>query len=133
MVAVVAGILLNAKRQVLIAQRPAGKSYAGYWEFPGGKIEAAETPLAALCRELQEELAIDTQAENWQLFYQGQRGEEVQIAFYLAQTAQIYQPHGLENQLWAWVTIADLPQYQFPEPNTAVLALLQSLKLKETK
>ncbi|MDH4284714.1 MAG: NUDIX domain-containing protein, partial [Gallionellaceae bacterium] len=43
----------------LLAQRPAGKVYAGYWEFPGGKIEPGESPLHALRRELHEELGIE--------------------------------------------------------------------------
>jgi 8-oxo-dGTP diphosphatase len=47
---------------VLLAQRPEGKSMAGLWEFPGGKVEPGETPEAALIRELHEELGIDTWA-----------------------------------------------------------------------
>ncbi|HEY4199086.1 MAG TPA: (deoxy)nucleoside triphosphate pyrophosphohydrolase [Devosiaceae bacterium] len=58
---VVACALVDADRRVLIAQRPQGKSLAGLWEFPGGKIEAGETPEAALIRELDEELGIKTQ------------------------------------------------------------------------
>ncbi len=52
--------LIDADGRVLLAQRPAGKSMAGLWEFPGGKVEQGETPEAALIRELQEELGIDT-------------------------------------------------------------------------
>lgn len=122
---VAAGILLNARQQVLIAERPVGKSYAGYWEFPGGKIEANESALEALVRELKEELGIDTQAENWQLFYQGQRGTEVALQFFIAHTTRDYQVQGLENQRWQWVAINALANYQFPEPNTQVLQLLQ--------
>ena len=56
---VVAGVLVDAEDRVLIAERPAGKAFAGRWEFPGGKCQAHETPLEALRRELAEELGID--------------------------------------------------------------------------
>ncbi len=56
---VVAAGLLDGEGRVLVQQRPAGKSLAGLWEFPGGKIEPGETPEASLVRELHEELGID--------------------------------------------------------------------------
>jgi 8-oxo-dGTP diphosphatase len=52
--------LIDVDGRVLLAQRPEGKSLAGLWEFPGGKVEAGETPEAALVRELHEELGIET-------------------------------------------------------------------------
>ncbi|MBC7520477.1 MAG: (deoxy)nucleoside triphosphate pyrophosphohydrolase [Sandarakinorhabdus sp.] len=55
---VVAAALVDGESRVLVAQRPAGKSLAGLWEFPGGKIEPGETPETALARELAEELGI---------------------------------------------------------------------------
>ncbi|NOX40451.1 MAG: 8-oxo-dGTP diphosphatase MutT [Alphaproteobacteria bacterium] len=53
-------VLIDPDGRVLLTQRPEGKSMAGLWEFPGGKIEPGETPEEALIRELQEELGIDT-------------------------------------------------------------------------
>ena len=56
---VAVGILQRPDGQVLFAQRPPGKAYAGYWEFPGGKIEPGESDYAALVRELREELGVE--------------------------------------------------------------------------
>ena len=57
-VSVAAAVILRPDGQVLLAQRPGGKAYAGYWEFPGGKVELGETPRHALGRELSEELGL---------------------------------------------------------------------------
>jgi 8-oxo-dGTP diphosphatase len=59
LVLVAAVALTDRDGRVLIAERPAGKQLAGYWEFPGGKIEPGETPEAALIREIREELGIE--------------------------------------------------------------------------
>ena len=61
LVLVAACALIDADGRVLIAQRPAGKSMAGLWEFPGGKVDAGESPETALIRELREELSIAVQ------------------------------------------------------------------------
>ena len=55
---VAVGILINAQHQFLLTSRPPGKVYEGYWEFPGGKLEAHETVAQALARELQEEIGL---------------------------------------------------------------------------
>ena len=55
---VVAGALITRDNQVLLSRRPEGKNLAGFWEYPGGKIEENETPEVALCRELKEELCL---------------------------------------------------------------------------
>ncbi|WP_108659400.1 (deoxy)nucleoside triphosphate pyrophosphohydrolase [Acuticoccus kandeliae] len=56
---VVAAALIDKGGRILITQRPAGKAMAGLWEFPGGKVEADETPEAALIRELREEIGVE--------------------------------------------------------------------------
>lgn len=61
---VAVGILRDAEQRVLLGQRPAGKSYAGFWEFPGGKLEHGESVAAALTRELREELDIGVGAST---------------------------------------------------------------------
>jgi 8-oxo-dGTP diphosphatase len=66
-VEVAVGILLRPDGSFLLTSRPQGKVYAGYWEFPGGKLEAGEDVMAALRRELHEELGIRVEhAEVWQ-------------------------------------------------------------------
>src|SRR5262249_54430231 len=63
---VAAAVLIRGDPQVLLAQRPQGKPYAGYWEFPGGKLEPGESPRHALDRELHEELGITVRrASPW--------------------------------------------------------------------
>jgi 8-oxo-dGTP diphosphatase len=62
LVLVAACALVDPDGRVLVAQRPEGKAMAGLWEFPGGKLDAGETPERCLVRELHEELGIDTEA-----------------------------------------------------------------------
>ncbi len=65
---VAVGVLIDAEGRFLLTSRPAGKVYAGYWEFPGGKLEAGESVEAALRRELHEELGIDIgPAQPWRV------------------------------------------------------------------
>jgi len=56
---VMAGLIVDTDGLVLLAERPQGKHLAGFWEFPGGKLEPGESPLAVLARELREELGIE--------------------------------------------------------------------------
>ena len=128
LVEVAVGILLDQHRRVLIAQRPKGKSYAGYWEFPGGKIEAGESARAALIREFREELGLDTDRENWRAFHRSARDGEIFLTFFLSRSKKVYRPQGLENQPFCWQSVAALDAALFPPPNACVIEKLQGYR-----
>jgi len=82
-VEVVAGIILAPDQSFLMASRPPGKVYSGYWEFPGGKVEQGESSRAALDRELQEELGITpTRADPWLVRTYSYEHARVRIRFF---------------------------------------------------
>jgi 8-oxo-dGTP diphosphatase len=95
-------VLLRDDGLVLLGQRPQGKSWAGWWEFPGGKIEAGEAPYHALQRELHEELGIEaTYATPWltRMFSYPER--TVRLHFFTVRN-WLGEPHGKENQQLSW-------------------------------
>ena len=99
---VAVGVMLNDKGEVLLAQRPDDKSWSGWWEFPGGKIEAGETAKEALVRELKEELDVTiTEATPWVSFVYEYPKTKVHLSFFLV-TAWTGQAKGLEGQRFAW-------------------------------
>jgi 8-oxo-dGTP diphosphatase len=101
-VEVVAAVLQRLDGSFLLAQRPAGKVYEGYWEFPGGKIEPGESAANALARELHEELGIDvTRAYPWLTRDYDYEHADVRLRFYRV-TAWSGEMHGRENQQFAW-------------------------------
>ena len=99
---VVAAVLQRPDSSFLLAQRPAGKVYAGYWEFPGGKVEPGEAPRAALARELHEELGIEVE-EAWPWITRDYDYEHalVRLRFYRV-TRWSGALHGKEKQAFAW-------------------------------
>jgi 8-oxo-dGTP diphosphatase len=101
---VAVGILRRPDGQVLFAQRPAGKVYAGYWEFPGGKIEAGETSLGALVRELDEELGVRvTRASEWLAQRHEYPHAHVELRFFLVSRWE-GEPEPREGQAVSWQT-----------------------------
>lgn len=105
---VVAAALINPNGKILLAQRPEGKRLAGKWEFPGGKVEAGESPEAALARELKEELDIKVAAADLEPFwflshdYAAQFGFHLLMPVYLCKRWQ-GEPRAVEHKDITWV------------------------------
>ena len=119
---VAAGALTDAAGRVLIAQRPAGKSFAGLWEFPGGKVEPGESPEMALIRELEEELGVGVEARNLAPFAFASHAYadfHLLMPLYVI-TAWRGAPVAREAQALAWASPRELRAFPMP-PADAVL------------
>ena len=130
-VEVAVGVLLDDAGAILLGQRPVGKPYAGYWEFPGGKIESGETLFTALSRELQEEIdvCIDD-AEEFMVLEHDYPHAYVRLHICLVRSWQ-GQPRGLENQALGWLNIKNIDQLDiagFDPVLPATLPILEKLK-----
>jgi 8-oxo-dGTP diphosphatase len=124
---VVVGLLVNARRQVLIARRPPGKLMAGLWEFPGGKIEQGESQRMALTRELTEELGIEVLDADARFTIEHTYPDR-HVILNVWQVARFSgEPVGCEGQQVRWVTQAELSEYTFPIANQQILAHLAEL------
>jgi len=126
-VLVVAAALIDTQGRVLLAQRPEGKPMAGLWEFPGGKVEAGETPEFALCRELVEELNVQVQMEDLvPVTFASHSYEKFHL---LMPVFACYKwrgaPAGMEEQSLKWVDANDLSQYPMPPADIPLLDAIQ--------
>ena len=127
MILVSAVALIDSDGRVLLAQRPEGKSMAGLWEFPGGKVEKGETPEAALVRELHEELGIET----WDsclapLTFASHKYEDFHLLMPLyacRKWSGIVQPK--EGQTLKWVAARDLSKYPMPAADLPLIPILR--------
>ncbi len=126
---VVAAALVDPDGRVLIAQRPQGKSMAGLWEFPGGKIEAGERPEAALIRELGEELGIAVKEACLAPFT---FASHTYSAFHLLMPLYVCRKwQGLatarENQALRWVRPGTLRDFPMPPADAPLIPALIDL------
>ena len=119
--------LIDVEGRVLLAQRPEGKSLAGLWEFPGGKVDAGETPEQALIRELQEELGIDTWASCLApLTFASHTYDDFHLLMPLYACRKWNgTPQGREGQALKWVRAGDLARYPMPPADLPLIPILR--------
>jgi len=126
---VVAVALVDQDGRLLVQQRPEGKSMAGLWEFPGGKIEPGETPEAALVRELREELAIDVEAACLApaCFASDALGEgHLLLLLYVCRKWQ-GTPQPIHASALRWVRPVELHGLAMPPADKPLIGLLEAL------
>lgn len=129
LVLVAAVALIDPDGRVLLAQRPEGKSMAGLWEFPGGKVRDGETPEAALIRELHEELGIDTrQSCLAPIGFASHAYEDFHLLMPLY-VCRVWRGEisPREGQELAWVRPARLAGYAMPPADAPLIPLLRDL------
>lgn len=129
LVLVAAAALVDPDGRVLIAQRPEGKAMAGLWEFPGGKIEAGETPEAALMRELREELGIETWASCLSPL---SFASHAYAGFHLLMPVFVCRRWSgtatpREHAALKWARVRDLPDYPMPPADAPLIPVLRDL------
>ncbi|MBS0253045.1 MAG: 8-oxo-dGTP diphosphatase MutT [Proteobacteria bacterium] len=126
---VAAVALIDDDNRVLIAQRPNGKSMAGLWEFPGGKVESGETPEDALCRELKEELDIElcrTCLAPFNFASYAYEKFHLLMPLYLCRTWD-GEISPREGQTVKWVRGIELSRYQMPPADEPLIPWLRDL------
>lgn len=126
-VLVAAAALVDPDGRVLLAQRPPGKSMAGLWEFPGGKVEPGESPETALMRELHEELGIETWASCLApLTFASHAYDDFHLLmplFACRKWSGIAM--GREGQTLSWARPAELRKYPMPPADIPLIPILQ--------
>lgn len=130
LVVVAACVLIDSAGRVLIAQRPADKQMGGLWEFPGGKLEAGESPEVALIRELEEELAITVAAASLTPITFASHtygGFHLLMPVYLCRDWQ-GMPQAREHTALAWVRPQDLADYPMPPADLPLIPALCRLE-----
>lgn len=126
---VACAVMVDGEGRVLVATRPPGRDMAGLWEFPGGKVEAGETPEAALVRELGEELAIETAASCLApcgfASHPGPAAHLLLLAFALRKWRG--SPSPCEGQMLRWVPVNGLFALAMPPADRPLLGQIAAI------
>lgn len=122
---VAVGILNNAAGAILIARRPNHVHQGGLWEFPGGKVETAETVEAALRRELHEEIGIIVETAEPLLHVRHAYPDKTVLLDVWRVTAWRGEPQGREGQPLAWTLPERLTNFAFPAADAPIIARLR--------
>lgn len=121
----VVGAVLVHDGRVFAAKRGPGKSMAGYWEFPGGKVEAAETPEKALARELREELKIDVTVGEFIVTATHEAGTAViELSTYLCTIIEGV-PVLTEHEEFRWLPVSELSDVEWAPADIPTVEFLQ--------
>ncbi|HZK80906.1 MAG TPA: 8-oxo-dGTP diphosphatase MutT [Humisphaera sp.] len=117
----VAIAIIHRSGKVLICQRRKNDTFADLWEFPGGKVEAGETPEQCLAREIHEELGISVRIDNCFPTIAHDYPQLTVHLFPFLCTIQSGEPRPLASQRLQWVAVNDLSDFPFPAANAALL------------
>jgi len=122
------GVLRDSRGQVLVARRPAGSSFAGCWEFPGGKLQEGESGRQALARELLEELEVMVLKASWLGCWPRHEYEDFAV---ILEAWQVFgwqgRPTPRQGQELRWQPRQALAKLSFPAANAGLIKMLSSM------
>ncbi|MBV9575706.1 MAG: (deoxy)nucleoside triphosphate pyrophosphohydrolase [Gammaproteobacteria bacterium] len=122
---VVVGIV-KKQEKILIGQRPIGKPYSGYWEFPGGKIEENESGQEALTRELYEELGVQVETAYFCFEHTHTYPDKTVLLEIWLVSAFSGEPYCKENQILRWVTFTEMMELRVLEGNLPIVEKIKN-------
>jgi len=123
------GVIWGQSHQVFIAKRADDAHQGGLWEFPGGKLESGELPLAGLSRELEEELGIVVSIAEPLMQQRHDYSDKSVLLDVWQVKAFTGEAHGREGQETRWVSVSELNNYDFPKANSVIIERLLNIHL----